>query len=697
MIRLRSTALAAALWAAACSATHAEHSGRPAKLPPVIPNTLFLYLDEHGAPFASESGAGSTATVLNIFGWGFDPQNPNSPFEASSPAFTSADRQFGYDLRTQVYAYNGSVLTLSNVNKHTLEDLNSNLKVGPNFLVLHDESQLTMTNSVIGNLQLYDESNASLTNTQFIDLADGVEMNSSGQLTLTGVSTLPQVGSDGFLPSVIATKGTTLLDSSTVDEVVGRGDATITIRNSTVRSNVRTESDEEATATVKIEQNSVVGKITASRGAISMEGGRVKGLVQANITGSLSIKNATVDGSVTCLGNTTGNSSIFLDEATIEGNLVALSIDSTVVTTTSRVTAAGGVLKGTAFASGHGAVGILGVESVGTGAGMAAEVKDNASLSIREVSTIKGGVAASGNSELILDGIDTINGSLAVSSGGALQVTNLDRVAGDLTVSGKAKLALANIAVTGGAVVTENGSLDLIGGNSLYAFVQDGTLNLTNTQVEQSIAAHGKSHLKFAGSSRTGGTLFNLGTEQGLVSVSGGEVAGNLAGFGSSITAMSGGHVVGFPVFQGAATFLYSGGTFGLFGVPPAAADVSVGLENDAEAAPQGNLEELAPLPGFAAMGDAEIQFIGHDLQSTLVDPNFIYGESSYSVHQLTGRLADGTPVDGGLVYTENLFNARFSLIEAPVPEPTSLTLALVALLASARRNWGRIGFVNAR
>ncbi len=695
MIRPCAIVLTAALLATTFSVAYAEHSGRPANLPPVLPNTLFLYLDDDGVPIASEAGSGNTVATLNVFGWGFDPEDPNSPFEASSPAFTSDDPQLGYDTRTQVYAYNGSILTLSNVNKHTLEDLNANLKVGPSYVVLYDQSQLAMTNSVIGNLQLYDQSSANLTNTKFIDSSDGVEMNSSGMLNLTGITTLEQVGFDGSLPTVIANKGTTLVDSSSLDEVSGRGDATVTIRNSTVRSNVLTNGDTAGSPTVNIE-NSTVGKISAERGSLSMDGGRVNGIVSAIITGSVNIKNATVVGSVIALGNTTGHASVFLNDATVEGDLLASSMDATVSTTTSSVTVSGGVVKGTVVASGFGEINVLGAESVGTGSGKAVEASGSASLAIGEVTTIKGSVLASGFSTLILDNIGAINGDFIASNEGPLQVTNLTTIGGELNVAGDAKLALANTTIASGAVVLDNGSLDLIATSSLYAFVENGTLRLTNAQVEQSIAAHGKSHLTFAGTSRTGGTLLNVGNEEGLVSVTGGEVAGNLAGFGNSITSMSGGHVVGFPVFQGAATFLYSGGTFDFFGMPQVAEDGSLGLGAGSEEGAEGNLPELLPLPGFAAMGDAEIQFIGHDLQSTLVDPNFTYGESSYSVYQLTGRLADGTPVDGGLVYTENLFGARFLLIEAPVPEPSALALVLLALLASAPRNGGRRGYFNA-
>jgi hypothetical protein len=146
---------------------------------------------------------------------------------------------------------------------------------------------------------------------------------------------------------------------------------------------------------------------------------------------------------------------------------------------------------------------------------------------------------------------------------------------------------------------------------------------------------------------------------------------------------MSGGHVVGFPIFQDAATFLYSGGTFDFFGIPQDPQDLSSDPSLDGAAAGQAP-DVLPDLPGFTAREDAEIQFIGHDLQSILVDPSYAYGDSILSVYQLTGRLADGTTLDGGLVYVDNASTARFLLVEAPVPEPSTVVLALLAIGGTA-------------
>ena len=216
-----------------------------------------------------------------------------------------------------------------------------------------------------------------------------------------------------------------------------------------------------------------------------------------------------------------------------------------------------------------------------------------------------------------------------------------------------------------------------------FAFVQDGNLTLNGVSVAENIAAHGQSqHLTFAAGSRAGFNITNLGNDTGLVSVTGGEVGGNLIGIGNSITAMSGGHVIGFPVFRDHATFLYSGGTFDLFGIPQAGAAASLrGLADGAG----GDDGEPGPtqLPGFTIFDDAEVQFIGFGLQSTLVDPNFIDGRTQLQrlpTHRPPRRWLDHR---WGIGLHTKLQSARFELIEVPVPEPASIALLQFRVFAA--------------
>jgi hypothetical protein len=178
-----------------------------------------------------------------------------------------------------------------------------------------------------------------------------------------------------------------------------------------------------------------------------------------------------------------------------------------------------------------------------------------------------------------------------------------------------------------------------------------------------------------------------IATDNAFLTFSGGTIDGNLAGFGNSVTAMSGGHVAGYPIFQEHATFAYSGGTFGFAGnEPPEGSGAGGGAPLTLCADP----EYVCPLPtnptGFTILDSSQISFLGHDLESTLIDPNF---EDMFSVFELTGRLADGTLINGGLVYVQNESGASLQLIEVPVPEPGSVTLLLCALtLGNAFRRY---------
>jgi hypothetical protein len=177
-----------------------------------------------------------------------------------------------------------------------------------------------------------------------------------------------------------------------------------------------------------------------------------------------------------------------------------------------------------------------------------------------------------------------------------------------------------------------------------------------------------------------------IATGEAFMTVRDGEIAGNLEGYDSSITAMSGGHVVGYPIFVQQATFLYSGGTFDLSFVPPSPPPTGAGSQQVLAGAAGGDPFD-SPLQGFTAADEAQIHFIGFGLQSTLVDPNF---EGKYSVYQLSGRLADRSSIEGGLIYVQNGTGASFELIEAPVPEPGNAVLLVGLGMVSGLRQRGR-------
>ncbi len=149
---------------------------------------------------------------------------------------------------------------------------------------------------------------------------------------------------------------------------------------------------------------------------------------------------------------------------------------------------------------------------------------------------------------------------------------------------------------------------------------------------------------------------------------------------------MSSGRVEGSPIFGEQATFLCSGGSFGFSenaGIEPAARFSALNGDANGEA-DFGSL--LSSSSGFTAMDDATIQFIGFGLESTLLDPNFIEDGVSFSVYELSGRLADNSSIDGGAVYIQNASSAGFELIEAPEPSAAALFMLSTAALAGSRR-----------
>ena len=174
----------------------------------------------------------------------------------------------------------------------------------------------------------------------------------------------------------------------------------------------------------------------------------------------------------------------------------------------------------------------------------------------------------------------------------------------------------------------------------------------------------------------------------GEVLFTGGDVRENLFGDDNSLITMTGGRVAAFAVFQDHARFVYSGGT------------IIGGVIDNAAAA--GAAQRVGSLigDGLASSTDdinspisiednALLSVVGFDLQAVLVDPSF---HEAYSLYQLAGMLADGTPVTGQYFAIQNGTGAGFELLAA-VPEPAgaaALMLTLTAWQAGTSRGRGR-------
>lgn len=407
-------------------------------------------------------------------------------------------------------------------------------------------------------------------------------------------------------------------------------------------------------ADVTLNGTTVQGGLSAGDGAaISMTGGSVDGSASASGRGAIELSGVQIKHDVSAtehaqvhISSTDITGNLLVDSAVDQGSVAAINVD-------------GGRVLGAVQATGYGLLSLNNLSSLGdpNAMGPSLQSHDNSTINVTGTSAIFGDIVAVDDSQMSLSGVHNI--------------------LGDVAVGGNVTLQLAGTEVDGVVSAFQKGTIRMTGGDaaSVRTF-GDSTVDLSTVSVNEAILAGTSSHLTFT-DSHAGSDVTADGNA--FVEVRSGDIGGNLVGFGNSITAMSGGHVVGFPIFVGHATFLYSGGTFDFLGIPQLEGSSLKALAGGAEFDPF-----TSPLLGFTAQDDAEIRFIGFGLQSTLVDPNFDGG--LFSLYRLSGRLADGSNIDGGLVYVKNQTTARFQLIEATVPEPDNMVLLMFAMLMAAAK-----------
>lgn len=657
--RLIVLAMAAAFAGATGSEALAEHGGRPLNVPPKGSANL-NFLDGDGSIRGFESG-GPGAVGIFIYGWSFDGNNPNSPFVASSPVDTRTKETLLPD--PWRYAYNETTFAYDQINVEAFDKNPSAL--GPGRIAMFDDSILKVTNSILRTdvIGAGDRSTVQVSNTR---LAGELRMRSTGSMTLSAVTPF-QTPFEAPNLRLIAESGTTEILSSTLLSVTSRGRASVTVTSSTIRDRVshdRGALDPSLVPTTTLGDTNV-GSLSALIGTIRMTGGRVDGAVQASgdaddplRAGGIFIDKAPVGGSVsaskhgtvTILGSSVRGNVTAGDATNAIGNVRILTSD----------------VLGSAQAVGSGIVEIHDFQGIGT-SGTAVRASGRGSVNVANGARIFGDVFAVGESSVVVSNVTKIGGNAFADESATLSLTGT---------------SVRNV----GAFANSTLNLGLTSADSVL--VDRGTANLEAATIADRIDVFGKGRLSFGGGSTVGGSITNFGDSTGLVQINSGSVGGDLVGSGSSITAMSGGHVNGSPIFGEQATFLYSGGTFGFATIVAPARPNVASRQSDIDIAASAAL--LPTSSGFTALGDATIQFIGFDLQSTLLDPDYVQDDVSYSVYRLAGRLADNSSIDGGLVYIQNAAGtASFALVEAPpVPEPsvTALFLIGVSCLGVSRR-----------
>ena len=314
-----------------------------------------------------------------------------------------------------------------------------------------------------------------------------------------------------------------------------------------------------------------------------------------------------------------------------------------------------------------------------------------------------------------VDGITTISDGVASITGGTLELGLFVFGSGHASITGGT--VKGNVDTWGTAVVTLSGgsvpdhgfqsgvtasdaSRLFIAGGTVDVAVKardSSTITITGGVIEDGIVLRNDVEaLDTAKVIVTGGDLRdNLEAHlSGELLLAGGDVRENLFGDDNSVTTMTGGRVAAFAVFQDNAKFIYKGGTIG-GGVIENAATAGAarpiggllgdGLYGSTEAIPL-----VAHLTGspISIEDNALLSVVGFDLEALLVDPSY---QQAYSLYQLAGMLADGTPVTGQYFAVQNGTGAGFELVAA-VPEPAGAALVLVVMAwwAVASRADGR-------
>ncbi len=316
---------------------------------------------------------------------------------------------------------------------------------------------------------------------------------------------------------------------------------------------------------------------------------------------------------------------------------------------------------------------------------------------------------------------DTLFGSTGVR-GGTLEIVQ-GRITENLSVNGESdasKAILTDVEQIGGQINAygPKGKLSVSGGTYVFGNVNaysGANLNLAGPSMA-SLQALDRSIVDLSGTIvRAGAVAADRGIifmHSGLVKndfmaigpgstaiLESGAVNRNLVAIDGGTVTMSGGFVAGKSYVDGASTFNFSGGTIvgdQFSNLPPEdlTADLTLSQLMDNGAASGG----LDPLAGkIVATAGSIVNIYGTQLATLLVDPNFVDPDTGleFSIYQLLGMLADGSPLAGQLMFIQNDTETSFNLLPPPVPEPATVILSLLGtagILGRRKRLGSRLG-----
>ena len=466
-----------------------------------------------------------------------------------------------------------------------------------------------------GGILGFDNSHVSISGGQAVGGLGLVAQNAS-TIDMSGGSTDTQalVRDDATLNL----SGTAQIDGP----LVGIGKGTINFSGGRVQSpNIQEES------TLNLSGSSLVlGDLSVfESGKFDMSGGRINGRVVGNGTGSR--PSTVTGGTIHFLVQGFENWRLIITGGTFETSIIAG--DSSVISLS------GGSVSVLAQARQDGQLIIHGTAFIG----------EDVLAFDRSVLRISGG---SVQNNVVLD-----NESTLVLSGGTIAgaLIGTNKASGVMTggvvgrIEAQGDNPTAGFTIGGGQVTDKikafNHSGILLVGGSVQGDVQASDTSLVEIEgtaaIAGSLAGFNFSTVNIRGGSvGVGPAPGNLqATDNAVINLSGGTVGGDLIGFNTATVNMSGGTVFGRGVFVHA-RFNFSGGRI-LGGISQAP-----GLR-----VPRGG--EPQPLAITASDG-ATISIFGGNLVATLVDPN----ADGMSKYQLSGRLADGTVIDGGFLFVQN-------------------------------------------
>lgn len=573
---------------------------------------------------------------------------------------------------------------------------------------------------VTGNVTTLGNGEITLSNTMVLGSIDVGGTNQPGGPT----NAVLNMSSKSVGQSVLARGNATadFFDVSVTGDVTAQGTATLTLNNVTGSG--------YATATES-------GRLSITGGSISSEvAARGKGVVTV-ANSDIQALGAADEGIATMTGGQARGNIVGIDKSTITmtGGTVAGGIGAQDHAT---ILLAGGQVQGVATGGaplGLSATDFATVDVNGTVIENGVQADQVAELNLRS-GRIVGDVVLQGGSSVQLENAFEITGSLDANGNGLVKIEG-GHVGGNVSVSDNITMSINGGRVEFSTTAFGNSVVTMNDGVLGTLFAHDGaTVTINGGEIRMhgfgsQVAAFGHSHVSIAGGSVDvpvfahdsaritimGGTIESAivlrndvqardtshvvmvagrvgdnveAYESASVTIFGGTISENLFGQDNSTVIMSGGLVQLYAIFRGNSKFIYSGGTIAA-GVIDQTSSRSSGapvvrlLGDELEASRGGTASEFAsgvvlsgvvePTNAIFVHDNATLNILGRDLEAILVDPNY---QDNFSLYQLSGTLADGTPLERQYFSVQNGSGASYRLV--PVPEPASVALALLGL-----------------